>query len=341
VAQRGLEIFWLDFPGQEVLFAFSFLNGCSADYASMTIDRERCGRKNMNVRSIALTSLQPARWPPALSAPWALKQPRHLAQFKQQLRTVLNRSNTTRPGFHVTPPSLPIFFNYGVKNKYDDVINGGTFGGNIKGFMSLNATKNVAHCAGTFLAQMMNVSRCPSRWIRRIDRWTVARSGWDEPADGDGNGAALRTGWILNAESERRHQHGLFDHLHVSFVNFRHAIVARDYNLSFSGATPPLGLSGGQLKNFKASGTEPFDYSTASRRNSPAVPRLRLMPVAVAVISRRRRAVPMAHKPVKQKQKTSFCSNSKPGLRGKEQRMALHPFLLLRRGWNAGLSYVA
>jgi hypothetical protein len=212
------------------------------------------------------------------------------AQFKQQ-SPAIKGFEYNAAGFHVNPSPLPVFFNYGVANHYDDVINASVFGGNINAFMTLNTTKIGGTAVnGTFLSQMLNVVTMSFT----LD--TTGLTAAQLLALGGTNlltvtGTAMLSGPngsqtpSMNADTNT----GFTIVYSSSFLNFPAAIVSEDYNLSFSGATPALGLNGsGQLRNFVTSGTGTFDYSTVPEGNSLLFLAMGLIPVAALFAYRRR-----------------------------------------------------
>lgn len=219
------------------------------------------------------------------------------AQFKQQNPNVKPFEYSSNGTFHTTSTALPVFFNYGVKNKYDDTLNGGVFGGNIKATMNMTAVKNGnTSVQGTFLAQnlktlvmtfTLNTAALTSPQLAALasagltgkkNLLTVTGTSLLSGPTGSqipSMSADTMTGYTITYSSD--------------FMSFPSTIVSKDYNLSFSGANPKLGLNKSkQLSGFLASGTGTFDYSTVPEGNSLLFLLGGLLPV-VGVMSLRRR----------------------------------------------------
>lgn len=221
------------------------------------------------------------------------------AQFKQQTPNTKAFEYTGAGVFHVSPASLPVFFNYGVTNKYDDAVNASVFGGNIKAFLNLTATKTGSTSVqGSFLSQNMTIVTMnfvlDTASLTAPELAALAGAG----LAGKTNllsvtGTAMLSGPSGSATpSFSSDTNTGFTITYASdFLVFPTAIVSEDYNLSFSGATPTLGLNGsGQLRAFRASGTGTFDYSTVPEGSSLLFLAFGLMPVASAIVYRRRKA---------------------------------------------------
>lgn len=215
------------------------------------------------------------------------------AQFKQQTpnsKPFAYSSNS----FHLSPTPQDVFFNYGVANQYDNVVNGSIFGGNIKAKLTLTSTKSGnTSVQGSFLSQ--NLSAVTMVFALDPTSITAAQfaalgnktnlltiTGTSMLSGPSGSAipsmsADTNTGFTVNYTSD--------------FINFPATIVGKNYNLSFSGATPALGLNGSQqLRNFVASGTGTFDYSTVPEGNSLLFLAFGLAPAAAAFAYRRRKA---------------------------------------------------
>jgi hypothetical protein len=252
----------------------------------------------MNLRSRILTILAACSMAVGLLGTAFAQTTTTFAQFKQQIPNNKAFEYTSGGVFHVTPASLPVYFSYGVKNKYDDAVNGGVFGDNINAFLNLNATKTGSTAVqGSFLSQ--NLTVLTMAFVLDTASLTAPQLAALAAAGLAGKtnllsvtGTAMLSGPAgsqvpsLSADTLT----GFTINYTSDFLTFPTGIVSQDYNLSFSGATPPLGLNGaGQLRGFIASGTGTFDYSVVPEGNSLLYLSFGLLPMAAVVAYRGKR----------------------------------------------------
>lgn len=252
----------------------------------------------MNLRSVVLFLCAVGILAASLAQTARSQTTTTFAQFKQQSPNNKSFEYTNGGVFHVTPASLPVYFSYGVKNKYDDAVNGGLFGDNINAFLNLNAVKSGSTTVqGSFLSQNLTLvtmaflldtasltapqlaALAAAGLAGKTNLLTVTGTAMLSGPTGSQTpsmSADTNTGFVINYTSD--------------FLTFPAGIVAEDYNLSFSGATPPLGLNGAaQLRGFLASGTGTFDYSLVPESGSLLFLSFGLLPIAAAVVYRRKR----------------------------------------------------
>lgn len=220
------------------------------------------------------------------------------AQFKQQNPNLKPFQYTSGGVFHTTSTALPIFFNYGVKNKYDNTLNGGVFGGNIKGFLNLTSVKNGnTSVQGTFLAQnlqtvvmafTLNTSALTAPQLAALAAAGLAGKKNLLTVTGTALLSGTKGGSVPSMNADTLTNYSIT--YTSDFISFPTTIVAKDYNLSFSGASPKLALNGAkQLAAFTASGTGTFDYSTVPEGSSLLFLVGGLLPVGGLIAMRRRK----------------------------------------------------